>query len=44
MHRGQLAGFITDCKTDDAGAAADFRAQALGLEALGAKRIEAVNS
>ena len=29
-HRSRLSGFISDCKTDDLDAAADFWAQALG--------------
>ncbi len=33
MHKSQLAGFIIDCQTDDLDAAAEFWAEALGLEA-----------
>lgn len=41
MHRSQLAGFIIDCKTGDIGEAADFWAQALGLDAIADPRSDA---
>ncbi len=33
MHKSQLAGFIIDCQSDDLDQAADFWAQALGMNA-----------
>lgn len=35
MHKSRLAGFIIDCRTDDLEGAAEFWAQALGMEMRG---------